>query len=133
MHSLPETVSLSPWEPNLLPLAVFLGMVLILVGILLLFAKWIGEKKPTPEKQRPYECGIVPTGPAHLHQPVPFYLVAIIFIIFDIEAVYILSWAVAFESLGWVGWLRISFFIFVLLAGLLYIWKKRGLDWGPTK
>jgi NADH-quinone oxidoreductase subunit A len=133
LHPLPETATLSPWVPNLLPLFIFFGMVLALVAVLLLLAQWIGERKITPEKQRPYECGIIPTGPARLHHPVPFYLVAIFFIIFDVEAVYILSWAAAYEALGWSGWLRISFFIIILLISLFYIWKKRGLDWGPRR
>jgi NADH-quinone oxidoreductase subunit A len=87
----------------------------------------VAEKKSNPEKLRPYESGIIPTGSARLRYPVPFFLVAIFFLIFDVEAAYIFSWAI-----GWAGWLQISFFIFVLLLGLLYIWKKGGLEWGPT-
>ena len=90
-----------------------------------------GEKKENPEKIRPYECGIIPTGAARLHQPVPFYLVAVFFLIFDVEAIFIFAWSVAFLKLGLAGWLQMSFFIVVLLISLFYIWKKRGLDWGP--
>jgi hypothetical protein len=60
-----------------------------------------------------------------------FYLLATFFLIFDVEALYILSWAVAAEPLGWEGWMQISFFIFVLLVSLFYLWKKGGLEWGP--
>ena len=92
----------------------------------------VGEKKPGLEKSRPYECGVIPTGAARLRYPVPFYLVAIFFLIFDVEGAYIFTWAVTYEDLGWPGWLQMSFFIMVLLIGLLYIWKKGGLDWGPA-
>ena len=64
--------------------------------------------------------------------PVPFYLVAIFFLLFDVEGAFIFSWAVAWEQLGWEGWLQISFFIILLLLGLAYIWNKGGLAWGPT-
>jgi NADH-quinone oxidoreductase subunit A len=98
----------------------------------LFIASWLGERKPTPEKARPYESGIIPTGTARLRYPVPFYLVAIFFLVFDVEGAYIFSWAVACEELGWAGWLQMTFFIGLLLVGLVYIWKNGGLDWGPT-
>ncbi len=122
---------LSPWDPGILSLAVYGFMVLALIGVLLFLASWIGEKRENPEKLRPYESGVIPTGTARLRYPVPFYLVAIFFLIFDVEAAYIFSWAVACRELGWTGWLQISFFIILLLIGLLYIWRKRGLAWGP--
>jgi NADH-quinone oxidoreductase subunit A len=100
-----------------------------LIGAMLFLTAWLGEKKETAEKQRPYECGIIPTGSAWFRYPVPFYLVAIFFVIFDVEAAYIFAWAVAFDELGWMGWLRMTFFILVLLLSLFYIWKKGGLDW----
>jgi NADH-quinone oxidoreductase subunit A len=127
-----HTGTLSPWEPGIFSLVIYGIMVLGLVAVLLFLASWLGEKKSNPEKLRPYESGIIPTGSARLRYPVPFYLVAIFFLIFDVEAAYIFSWAVSYEELGWTGWLQISFFIFVLLLGLLYIWKKGGLEWGPT-
>ena len=108
-------------------------LVLVLIAVLLFISSWIGEKKKQPEKLRPYESGIIPTGTARLRYPVPFYLVAIFFLIFDVEGAYIFSWAVACERLGWAGWLQISFFIILLLFGLVYIWRKGGLDWGPTQ
>jgi NADH-quinone oxidoreductase subunit A len=128
----PVTAGLSPWEPGILSLALYSFMVLALVAVLLFLATWLGENKKNPEKVRPYECGIIPTGPARFRYPAPFYLVAIFFLIFDVEAVFIFTWAVAFEQLGWAGWLEIFFFIFVLLFGLFYIWRKGGLEWGPT-
>ncbi|OGP72725.1 MAG: NADH-quinone oxidoreductase subunit A [Deltaproteobacteria bacterium RBG_16_50_11] len=124
--------TLSPWEPGIFPLFVYALLVLGLIAIFLFLASWVGEKKKEPEKLRPYESGIIPTGSGRLLYPVPFYLVATFFLIFDIEGAYIFSWAIAFDLLGWSGWFQISFFIIVLLISLFYIWKKGGLDWGPT-
>ena len=121
----------SPWEPGILALGVFTLMSLILIIALLFLAHWLGEKKPNPEKLRPYECGVIPTGTARFQYPIAFYLIAAYFLIFDVEAAYIFSWAIAFERLGWSGWLQISFFIVILLISLIYIWKKGGLEWGP--
>jgi NADH-quinone oxidoreductase subunit A len=132
MEPTPSIYSLSPWEPGILALGVFTLMGLVLILAFLFLAGWLGEKKPNPEKLRPYECGVIPTGTARFPYPVAFYLIATFFLIFDVEAAYIFSWAVAFDRLGWLGWLQISFFIVVLLVSLFYIWKKGGLEWGPT-
>ena len=133
MESLVNTGVLSPWEPGIFSLVIFALMVTAVIGLLLFIASWLGEKKPNTEKLRPYESGIIPTGSARLRYPVPFYLVAIFFLLFDVEAAYIFSWAIAWEKLGWAGWLRISFFIAVLILGLVYVWRKGGLEWGPTR
>ena len=125
-------VYFSPWEPGLLSLALYLALVLGLLMLLLFLAGWLGEKRETPEKLRPYECGVIPTGEARLRFPVAFYLVAIFFLIFDVEGAFIFAWAVAFGPLGWLGWLQISFFIVILLIGLFYLWLKGGLDWGSA-
>ena len=131
MNPMTPTNSLSPWDPGILALFVFGLLVFALVGILFSIAGWLGEKKPSPEKSRPYECGIIPTGTARFHYPVAFYLVATFFLIFDVEGAFIFSWAIAFDRLGWAGWLQISFFVIILLISLFYIWKKGGLEWGP--
>ena len=133
MESMPSLDVFSPWHSGILALGVFALMGLILIVAFLFFAGWLGEKKPNPEKSRPYECGILPTGTARFPYPVAFYLIAAFFLIFDVEAAYIFSWAIAFESLGWSGWLQISFFIVILLISLFYLWKKGGLEWGPTR
>ncbi len=114
----------SPWEPGLLSLIIYGFMVFALVAILLFISGWLGKKKPAMEKLRPYESGIIPTGSARFRYPVPFYLIAAFFLIFDVEAIYILSWAIAADPLGWAGWLQITFFILVLLISLFYIWEK---------
>ena len=128
---LPLTAYMSSWEPGAFSLIVYAIMVFLLMGVILFFTSWLGEKKKTIEKSRPYECGIIPTGSARLRYPVPFYLVAVFFLIFDLEGAFIFAWAIAYDELGWSGWLRISFFILWLLLGLFYLWKKGGLEWGP--
>jgi NADH-quinone oxidoreductase subunit A len=132
MEPAPNLSVLSPWNPGILALGVFGLMSLVLVIALLLTASWLGEKKSNPEKLRPYECGIIPTGTARFRYPIAFYLNAAFFLIFDVEAAYIFSWAIAFDRLGWSGWLQISFFIVILLISLFYIWKKGGLEWAPS-
>jgi NADH-quinone oxidoreductase subunit A len=132
MQVVTNTGALSPWEPGIFSLALYGVMIAVLIAVLLFIASWLGEKKPGTEKLRPYESGVIPTGNARLWYPVPFYLVAIFFLIFDVEGAYIFSWAIAWENLGWSGWVQIGFFIGVLLLGLVYIWKKEGLEWGPT-
>jgi NADH-quinone oxidoreductase subunit A len=131
MEALAATHSLTPWEPGFLSLFLYSLMVLGLVAVLLFLAGWLGEKKKSTEKLRPYECGIIPTGSARFAYPVPFYLVAAFFLIFDVEAAFIFSWAISFRQLGWQGWFQIAFFIFVLLMSLFYVWAKGGLDWRP--
>ena len=124
--------ALSPWEPGIFSLTIYGLLVLIFIGVQLFLASWLGEKKKSLEKSRPYECGVIPTGTARLRYPVPFYLVAIFFLIFDLEGAFIFTWAVAYEDLGWPGWIQMSFFISLLLIGLIYVWKKGGLDWRPA-
>jgi NADH-quinone oxidoreductase subunit A len=137
MELTPMTVGISQFEAKstlfeLLPLAVYTAMAVALVGTLLFAAWWVGEKRRNAVKDRAYESGVAPTGSARLSYPVPFYLVAIFFIVFDVEAVFIFVWAVAWDILGIIGLFHISVFILVLLLGLCWLWKKGGLEWGPS-
>jgi NADH-quinone oxidoreductase subunit A len=130
MQPIPTLDSFSPWQPGILAFAVFAVMAILLVALLLFLSASLGEKRKTSQKPIPFESGVLPTGSARLRYPVPFYLMATFFLIFDVEAVYIYSWALAFERLGWMGWLQMSFFIVVLLVGLIFLWRKGGLEWG---
>lgn len=106
---------------------------LALIGVLLLAARWLGERRRSFQKELPYESGVIPSGTARLAWPVPFYLVAIFFIVFDVEAAFIFTWAVAHGLLGLSGLIHITVFIVVLAAGLAWLWLKGGLDWGPSR
>ena len=132
MQPITGTGALSPWQPGMFSLVLYVAVVMVLIAVLLFLSRWLGQRKTDEEKMRPYESGIIPTGPARLRYPVPFFMVAIFFLIFDVEGAFIFSWAIAAKSLGWTGWLQIGFFILVLMGGLVYIWVKGGLEWGPN-
>ena len=89
----------------------------------------LGPRNPTPEKLAPYECGMPPVGDARERQSVKFYLVAMIFLLLDIEVAFLYPWAMALRGLGWTGFVQVVLFFAVLLAGYLYVWKKGALDW----
>jgi NADH-quinone oxidoreductase subunit A len=89
-----------------------------------------GPRRPTPEKSAPYECGMPPVGDARERQSVKFYLVAMIFLLFDIEVAFLYPWAMALRQLGWPGFVQVVLFMALLLAGYVYVWRKGVLDWG---
>ena len=89
-----------------------------------------GPRRPTPEKSAPYECGMPPVGDARERQSVKFYLVAMIFLLFDIEVAFLYPWAMALRQLGWPGFAQVVLFMALLLAGYVYVWRKGVLDWG---
>lgn len=120
-------------SPSFYHIAVYSLVSVILIGMLLLAALWLGDRRTTTAKQAPYESGVLPSGSARLAWPVPFYLVAIFFIIFDVEAAFIFMWAVAWDLLGIAGLVQITVFITILFAGLVWLWLKGGLDWGPSR
>jgi NADH-quinone oxidoreductase subunit A len=104
------------------------------VGIGGVFAGWlIGPKDPTPEKAAPYECGMPAVGDARERQSVKFYLVAMIFLLFDIEVAFLYPYAMAVRDLRWVGYFQIVVFFLLLLAGYIYVWRKGALDWGKEE
>jgi len=89
----------------------------------------IGQRKPTRAKLSPYECGMTPTGDAREPFPVKFYLVAMVFILFDVEAIFLYPWAFIFRQLRWFGFVEMLLYIGILLVGYFYLWKKGALDW----
>jgi NADH-quinone oxidoreductase subunit A len=95
----------------------------------IVFSRLIGQKKPSEVKLAPYECGMPPVGSARERFSVKFYLVAMTFIVFDIEVVFMYPWAVVFKRLGMYGAAAMGFFVFVLIVGFIYEWKKGGLEW----
>jgi NADH-quinone oxidoreductase subunit A len=89
----------------------------------------LGPRRPSPEKSAPYECGMPPVGNARERHSVKFYLVAMIFLLFDIEVAFLYPWAMALRDLGSIGFVQVVLFIAILAAGYIYVWKKGALDW----
>ena len=90
----------------------------------------LAPRHPSPEKRAPYECGMPPVGNARERHSVKFYLVAMIFLLFDIEVAFLYPWAMALRDLGSLGFVQVVLFIALLAAGYVYVWKKGALDWG---
>jgi len=122
----PVTSHMQGWLSILIMIALGAGFALISV----LLSRVVGPKKPTPEKEAPYECGMPPVGDARERQSVKFYLVAMIFLLFDIEIAFLYPWAMALRDLGWPGFVQVFLFMLLLLAGYVYVWRKGALDWG---
>jgi NADH-quinone oxidoreductase subunit A len=99
----------------------------------IVLSQFVGPRKPTPEKLAPYECGMPPVGDARERQSVKFYLVAMIFLLFDIEVAFLYPWAVAFRELGVVGFWQLLIFFALLLTGYVYVWRKGAFDWSAQR
>ena len=99
-------------------------------GAMILLSSVVGPKNPTPEKLAPYECGMPAVGDARERQSVKFYLVAMVFLLFDIEVAFLYPWAMALRDLGWPGLVQVVLFMALLLAGYVYVWRKGALEWG---
>ena len=125
------TVATTPGDYLPLLILILLGA---FIAVLLVALSWIlGPKAPSVEKLSPYECGVTPIGTARDRFPIKFYLIAMLFIIFDIETIFLYPWAVLFRNNGYLsrGFLlaEMTVFIAILFVGYLYIWKKGALDW----
>ena len=112
-----------------LPILIFLGIAVGLVCAMLGGSYLLARQNPDSEKLSPFECGFAPFGDARGQFDVRFYLVAILFIIFDLEAAFLFPWAVSLEEIGWAGWATMMIFLAELAIGLVYAWKKGALDW----
>ncbi|HJL60525.1 MAG TPA: NADH-quinone oxidoreductase subunit A [Pseudomonadales bacterium] len=118
-------------ESSLWPLALYFASVLGMVGVVLVLSALLGEKTTLKRATaEPFEGGIVHIGSADIPITVEFYLIAMFFVIFDLETVYIFAWAIAFYELGVFGYLAVSVFILILVVALIYEWKSGALEWG---
>jgi NADH-quinone oxidoreductase subunit A len=115
------------------PLAVYGGAAVLIVAALLVLSWLLGERHRERATGEPYESGVVPTGSVHVRFDVKFYLVAMFFLIFDLEAVFLYAWAVSVRETGWSGFLEAVIFIAVLAAALVYLWRSGALDWGTSR
>lgn len=112
-----------------LPIIILIIVAIIVSGAAILLGQLLGPRRPTERKSLPYESGMRPYGPGTRRMPVHFYLVAVLFILFDIEVVFFLPWAVVFNKLGVFGLVEMMIFIGVLLVGYVYAWKKGAFEW----
>ena len=113
------------WLSILLMIALGAGFALVSVVL----SNLLGPRHPTPEKSAPYECGMPAVGDARERQSVKFYLVAMIFLLFDIEVAFLYPWAMALRDLGWTGFAQVVLFMALMLAGYTYVWRKGALNW----
>jgi len=115
-----------------LPLLMHFGIATALAAAIVILSWLIGQHKPNRAKMSPYECGVQPIGDARGRFSVKFYLVAMLFILFDVEAVFLYPWAVILRELKMFGFWEMMVYIAIVLVGLFYVWKKGVLDWGLT-
>jgi NADH-quinone oxidoreductase subunit A len=111
------------------PLLLMFVLAAFIAGALIAVSSVVGTRKPSREKEQPYECGIRPTGDARQPFSVHFYMVALIFILFDIEAIFLYPWALVYHDLKVFGFVEMLLYIMILLVGYIYLWKKGALDW----
>ena len=111
------------------PLAVYSLAVIVLVTVVIALSYFLGQRHRDRATNEPYESGIAATGSARVRFDVKFYLIAMFFVIFDVEAVFIFAWAVALYEVGWAGYMEMLIFIGVLFAGLVYLWRMGALEW----
>ena len=112
-----------------LPIGILVVLATLFAAGNILLSSVLGPRRPNPDKLSPYECGIVPVGTARQRFSVSFYLVAMLFIIFDMEIVFLYPWAVVFHDLKVFGLMAMGTFLVILLVGYFYAWKKGGLEW----
>src|SRR5208283_1550778 len=121
------------------PLLIHLVVAAILAGAFIAISTFIGWRRPSRAKQSPYECGVEPTGDAREPFSVKFYLIAMVFILFDVEAIFLYPWAFIFKDLvrntatKWFGFMEMMIYVAILLVGYFYLLKKGALDWNKTK
>lgn len=111
------------------PIAVLIAIAVLLGGVAIALGHLVGPRRPSKQKSAPYESGMTPIGPGTRQMPVRFYIVAVLFILFDIEIIFLIPWAVIFRELGIFGLIEIIVFVIILLVGFVYAWKKGALEW----
>lgn len=112
-----------------LPIVILIILATVLAALVVVIGHVFGPRRPTLRKSQPYESGMRPYGPGQRRMPVRFYLIAVLFILFDIEVIFFLPWAVVFKQLWLFGLVEMFIFIAILLVGYVYAWKKGALEW----
>ncbi len=114
---------------NYLPILLFIGIAVVVIGCALLVGSFIRPSRPYRAKQAPYESGSPLFSDARIQFPMRYYIIAMLFVIFDIEVIFMIPWALRFQSLGLLGLIEMLVFLSILLAGFWYAWKKGALEW----
>ena len=114
---------------NYLPIIIFIGVALLLGGALMVIGRVLGPHHPDSEKLSPYECGFEAFEDSRMKFDVRYYLVAILFIIFDLEIAFLFPWAVVLQDIGLFGFVAMMLFLGILVVGFIYEWKKGALEW----
>ncbi len=115
------------------PLAVYIAAAIIFVTAMIALSYILGQRHMEKATGEPYESGMVSTGSAQMRFDVKFYLVAMLFVIFDLETIFIFSWAVALREVGLAGYIEILIFIGIMVGALVYLWRTGALEWGTVK
>ncbi|HEX6590457.1 MAG TPA: NADH-quinone oxidoreductase subunit A [Moraxellaceae bacterium] len=119
------------YSPDYWALAIFIVGVVGMCAFMLGVPVWLGGRDWGRAKNEPFESGVVPQGGARMRLSAKFYLVAMFFVIFDVEALFLYAWAVSAREVGWMGFIEVTLFVLFLLAGLVYLWRIGALDWAP--
>lgn len=114
---------------NYVPILILLLVSTALALIVVVLSVLLGPRRPTGRKASPYESGMVPVGQAMRRFPAKFYLIAVLFILFDIEIIFLYPWAIIFRQLKLFGLIEMAIFIIILLVGYVYVWKRGALEW----
>ena len=114
---------------NYVPIFIIIAVVGVLLPVTLLAAKLVRPDNPNKTKLMPYECGIDPVDNARGRYTVRYYIIAILFVVFDVETIFLFPWAVKFKALGVFGMVEVLIFLVILVAGYIWVWKKGGLEW----
>jgi NADH-quinone oxidoreductase subunit A len=120
-------------ESALWPLALYFGLVMLTMVGMLVFSYVLGQRHMERGTGEPYESGITTTGSPRIRFDVKYYLVAMFFVIFDLESIFIFAWAISLREAGWKGYIEILIFIGVLLAALAYLWRQGALEWAELR
>ncbi len=112
-----------------IPVLLYLLLIVVMMGSILFVSSLVGKKPLTDIQKIPYECGLDPAGPKEAYVPIKFYVIAMLFIVFDIEVVFFYPWLIVYKDLGIVGFIEMVIFFTVLLIGLFYVIKKGALKW----
>jgi NADH-quinone oxidoreductase subunit A len=115
------------------PFVLYSVLVLALVTSMLVISYFLGERHRERVTGEPYESGVKPTGSTAIRLPIKFYLIALFFVIFDVESIFVFAWAIALRELGWAGYIEIIIFILVIILTLVYLWRMGALDWGRPR